>query len=169
MIASTTGASPATLYLGFGVLCGLGAGFAYNAVMSTMSLWFPDKQGLISGILLMGFGLSSFIIGKVFAAVTPSDGTDKWQSTFRVLGIIIVIVMVICSFFFVKPEAGYNPGAGAAQKKAVREPACEVNTGKMQPCRHSGSTTSGYSGKCCRSCTGFPGKWYRKPGWYYGI
>ena len=99
--------------------------------MSTMSLWFPDKQGLISGILLMGFGLSSFIIGKVFAAVTPSDGTDKWQATFRVLGIIIVIVMVICSFFFVKPEAGYNPGAGSAKAKAVREPACEVNTGKM--------------------------------------
>ena len=82
-------------------------------------------------ILLMGFGLSSFIIGKVFAAVTPSDGTDKWQATFRVLGIIIVIVMVICSFFFVKPEAGYNPGAGSAKAKAVREPACEVNTGKM--------------------------------------
>ena len=131
MLASTTGASPATLYLGFGILCGLGAGFAYNAVMSTMSLWFPDKQGLISGVLLMGFGLSSFIIGKVFAAVTPSDGTDKWQATFRVLGIIIVIVMVICSFFFVKPEAGYNPGAGSAKAKAVREPACEVNTGKM--------------------------------------
>ena len=53
MLASTTGASPATLYLGFGILCGLGAGFAYNAVMSTMSLWFPDKQGLISGILLI--------------------------------------------------------------------------------------------------------------------
>ena len=127
MLASTTGASPATLYLGFGILCGLGAGFAYNAVMSTMSLWFPDKQGLISGILLMGFGLSSFIIGKVFAAVTPSDGTDKWQATFRVLGIIIVIVMVICSFFFVKPEAGYNPGAGSAKAKAVREPAILVS------------------------------------------
>ena len=167
MLASTTGASPATLYLGFGILCGLGAGFAYNAVMSTMSLWFPDKQGLISGILLMGFGLSSFIIGKVFAAVTPSDGTDKWQATFRVLGIIIVIVMVICSFFFVKPEAGYNPGAGSAKAKAVREPACEVNTGK------NGNYADvlvllylGNSGKCCRSCTGFPGKWYCKSGWY---
>ena len=103
----------------------------------------PGQTGLISGILLMGFGLSSFIIGKVFAAVTPSDGTDKWQETFRILGIIIVVVMVICSFFFVKPEAGYNPGAASAQKKAVREPACEVNTGKMAMMRHSGFTISG--------------------------
>ena len=131
LVASMTGASPVMLYLGFGILCGLGAGFAYNAVMSTMSQWFPDKQGLISGILLMGFGLSSFIIGKVYAAVTPSDGTDAWHGTFRILGIVIIIVMVICSFFFVKPEPGYNPGGTAVKKKEVREPACEVNTGKM--------------------------------------
>ncbi len=131
MVASTTGASPVMLYLGFGVLCGLGAGFAYNAVMSTMSQWFPDKQGLISGVLLMGFGLSSFIIGKVFAAVTPSDGTDAWQTTYRILGIVIVIVMAICCFFFVKPGPGYNPGGDSAAKKEVRQPACEVNTGQM--------------------------------------
>ena len=40
MIASMTGDSPILLYLGFGILCGLGAGFAYNAVMGTMSAWF---------------------------------------------------------------------------------------------------------------------------------
>ena len=130
LIAGMTGASPAMLYVGFGVLCGLGAGFAYNAVMSTMSAWFPDKQGLISGILLMGFGLSAFIVGKVFAAVTPTDGSDAWQSTFRVLGIIIVIVMVICSFFFVKPGADFKPPV-AAKKKETREPACDINTGAM--------------------------------------
>ena len=130
LIAGLTGTSPAMLYVGFGVLCGLGAGFAYNAVMSTMSAWFPDKQGLISGILLMGFGLSAFIVGKVFAAVTPTDGSDAWQSTFKVLGIIIVIVMVICSFFFVKPGADFKPPV-AAKKKETREPACDINTGAM--------------------------------------
>ena len=108
MIASKTGETPAMLYLGFGVLCGLGSGFAYNAVMSTISRWFPDKQGMISGILLMGFGLSSFIVGKVYTAVTPSDGSDTWQATFRIMGIIIVIILVICSFFVVRPPEGYR-------------------------------------------------------------
>jgi len=130
LIAGMTGTSPAMLYLGFGVLCGLGAGFAYNAVMSTMSAWFPDKQGLISGILLMGFGLSAFIVGKVFAAVTPSDGSNAWQATFRVLGIIIVIVMVVCCFFFVKPGADFKPPA-AAEKKVMREPASDINSAAM--------------------------------------
>lgn len=59
------------LYIGYGVFAGFASGLAYNAVMSTMSKWFPDKQGLISGILLMGFGLGSFIIGKVYQAYTP--------------------------------------------------------------------------------------------------
>ncbi|MCI8991891.1 MAG: OFA family MFS transporter [Eubacterium sp.] len=130
LLAGTTGASPAMLYVGFGVLCGLGAGFAYNAVMSTMSMWFPDKQGLISGILLMGFGLSAFIIGKVFAAVTPSDGSDTWHTTFRVLGIIIVVVMAVCSFFFVKPGADFTPPV-TAKRKEVREPASDINSGAM--------------------------------------
>lgn len=130
MIAGSTGASPVLLYLGFGVFCGLGAGFAYNAVMSTMSAWFPDKQGLISGILLMGFGLSSFIIGKVFAAVTPSDGSDTWQTTFRILAVIILVVMVVCSFFFVKPGDDFVPPA-SAKKKEVRAPALDINAGQM--------------------------------------
>lgn len=130
MVASLTKESPAMLYLGFGVLCGLGSGFAYNAVMGTICAWFPDKQGLISGILLMGFGLSSFIIGKIFAATTPSDGTDNWCGTFRIFGIIIFVVMIVASFFFVKPGADFVPPT-AGKNKVVREPACDVNTGKM--------------------------------------
>lgn len=101
--ASFTTESILMLYFGFGVLCGLGAGVAYNAVMSTVSAWFPDKQGFISGVLLMGFGLSSFLVGKIYAAVTPSDGSDGWKMTFRIMGMIILVVLTICSFFFEKP------------------------------------------------------------------
>lgn len=129
-IASLTGDSPVLLYIGFGVICGLGAGFAYNTVLSTMSQWFPDKQGLISGILLMGFGLSSFIIGKVYAAVTPSDGSDQWKMTFRILGIVVLVVMLICFNFFVKPSEDYKV-PGAAAKKVVKEPALDIPPTQM--------------------------------------
>ncbi len=129
-IASLTGDSPALLYIGFGVVCGLGAGFAYNTVLSTMSQWFPDKQGLISGILLMGFGLSSFIIGKVYAAVTPSDGSDQWKMTFRILGIVVLVVMLACFNFFVKPSEDYKV-PGAAAKKVVRESALDIPPTQM--------------------------------------
>lgn len=131
LVAAATNGSPILLYLGFGVLCGLGAGFAYNAVMSTMSSWFPDKQGLISGILLMGFGLSSFIVGKVFAAVAPPDASvASWRNAFRVMAVVIFVIMVVCSFFFVKPGEDFVPPA-AAKKKVVREPASDINSAQM--------------------------------------
>lgn len=128
LTASLTGASPAMLYLGFGILCGLGAGFAYNAVMSTMSAWFPDRQGLISGLLMMGFGLSAFLVGKVFVAVNPPTGDDSWKLTFRVLGMVIAVVFVAASFFFVRPGRDFVPPA-AAKKKAVRQPALDLPLG----------------------------------------
>lgn len=130
MVASLTGESPAMLYLGFGVICGLGSGFAYNAIMSTMSQWFPDKQGLISGIMLMGFGLSAFIVGKLYAFVTPTDGTDGWKMTFRLMGVIVCVIMIVCGLIFSKPKAGFVPPA-AASKKVVREPASDIPSGQM--------------------------------------
>ncbi len=129
LLASVTN-GVALLYVGFGVLGGLGSGFAYNAVMSTMSQWFPDKQGLISGILLMGFGLSSFIVGKLFVAVTPAADPTAWRTTFRVMAVVICVILVVCSFFFVKPGPDFVPPA-AANKKAVREPALDINSGAM--------------------------------------
>ncbi|WP_044936476.1 MFS transporter [Pseudobutyrivibrio sp. LB2011] len=90
------------LYLGFGVLAGLGAGFSYNAVMGSVTKWFPDKKGLISGILLMGFGIGAFIIGKVYAALLSSYG---WRVEFKALGIIVFAVIFIGAFIVRKPTA----------------------------------------------------------------
>ena len=103
--------SPLTLYLGFGVLCGLGSGLSYNAVMSTMVRWFPDKPGLISGVLLMGFGGGSFLIGKLYQAWTPAD-VGGWRISFLVLGAVCFVVLAVCSFFFVAPGADFTAPAG---------------------------------------------------------
>ena len=128
-IASKTDGSPLPLYLGLGA-CGAGSGMAYNATMGTVCAWFPDMQGTISGILLMGFGFSSFIIGKIFAAVTPSDGSTTWCHTFFVLGVIVCIVLLVCAFFMNKPGADFKPSVPRKQK-TVREPASDIGTAVM--------------------------------------
>ena len=111
--------SLAMLYIGFGVLCGLSSGLCYNAVMSTMVRWFPDRPGLISGVLLMGFGGGSFIIGKLYQAWTPVE-IGGWRASFLVMGIIIFVVLAICSFFFVAPGADFVAPAAKNGKAAVK-------------------------------------------------
>lgn len=121
--------SPLTLYLGFGLLCGLASGLAYNGVMSTMVKWFPDKPGLISGVLLMGFGGGSFLIGKLYQAWTPA-GIGGWRTSFVVLGIICCVVLAVCSFFFVAPGADFTVPAGKGGR-AVAVPREDIKPAVM--------------------------------------
>ena len=122
--------SLAMLYIGFGVLCGLSSGLCYNAVMSTMVRWFPDRPGLISGVLLMGFGGGSFIIGKLYQAWTPAE-IGGWRTSFLVMGIIIFVVLAICSFFFVAPGADFVAPAAKNGKAAVKTAGKEYKSLEM--------------------------------------
>ena len=118
------------LYFSFGVLCGLASGIAYNAVMSTISLWFVDKQGLISGVLLMGFGISSFVFGKVFAIIAPADGGEAWRGLFKIFAVVFAIILVVCSSFVVYPPKSYRPEK-EREKRNVRKPAIEASSKEM--------------------------------------
>ena len=104
------------LYISFGFLCGLASGLSYNAVMSTMVRRFPDKPGLISGILLMGFGGGSFLIGKLYQAWTPAE-IGGWRQSFLMMGIVIAAVFAVCSLFFVAPEG--DPAAAGKHNTAA--------------------------------------------------
>lgn len=117
------------LYIGFGVLAGFGSGFAYNAVMTFVGKWFPDRQGLISGILLMGFGIGAFIIGKVYTALTPSDGGPAWRTSFLILGIITAVIVAAAMFFIYAPPVDWQAPVSkkATAKKAVQSYE-EINT-----------------------------------------
>ena len=130
LVTSMTGNSIGLLYIGFGLIAGFAAGMIYNSVMSALSAWYSDKQGFISGLMMMGFGISSFIIGKVYAAVTPSDGSDTWKITFRFMAIVILVIMLICTIIIKSPGKDYVPPK-SLRKKAMREPALEIGPGKM--------------------------------------
>lgn len=105
-----------TLYVGFGLLGGFASGLAYNAVMSTMMAWFPDKSGLISGVLLMGFGIGSFIVGKVYQAFTP-DRIGGWRVSFKVFAVILCLVMLVCGCLMRRPDPDFQK-TFAVKKKA---------------------------------------------------
>ena len=64
------------LYLGYGVLGGVGLGLGYVSPVSTLLRWFPDRRGMASGMAIMGFGggaiiaapLSNMLLRRFFVA-----------------------------------------------------------------------------------------------------
>lgn len=53
------------LYVTYGLIAGLGGGFAYVTPIATLIRWFPDKRGLVTGLAIMGYGLGSFIMSNI--------------------------------------------------------------------------------------------------------
>ena len=107
------GGSLAMLYIFYGMFGGGGVGFAYNGIIGTINKWFPDKIGLASGIMLMGFGLGGLLLGSVVNSMIGSIGI---LPTFRRLAIMITVVCVIASFIIKQatPEEVADYEAAAA-------------------------------------------------------
>lgn len=110
------------LYIGYGVLGGAASGLAYNSVLSVVPRWFPAKQGLISGMLLMGFGASSLLIGTAFTALTPA-AVGAWRASIQVMGALMSALLLVGAFLLRLPREGELPAAatGAAGEQGSVE------------------------------------------------
>ena len=91
------------LYISYGILAGIGIGIAYNVVIATVSAWFPDKKGLCSGCLMMGFGASALLLGN--AADTMFRSSLGWRTTFIILGSAICLFIVMSALLLKKPDS----------------------------------------------------------------
>ncbi len=109
------------LILGYGIISGLGLGFAYGCTISNSVKFFPDKRGLIGGITTACYGLSSVILPPIATALIGAFGISN---TFKILGIAFGIIVCGASLFVKKcPENyqpdGWNPPQQAAGVAAV--------------------------------------------------
>ena len=120
LTASLSSSSIWVLYLTYGVLAGLGIGIAYNVVIATVSAWFPDKKGLCSGCLMMGFGASALILGN--AANSLFNSPLGWRTTYMLLGATICVVLVLAAFLLRKPGQGVT----LPQPKAAKATGTEI-------------------------------------------
>lgn len=119
------------LYVGFGILGGFASGLSYNAVIGTVLKWFPDRQGIVSGLLLMGFGIGSFLIGKVYAAIL-SAGLADWRQVFRLFGGIVCLVLVLAGAFIQKPGKDFSvPNRPSKNENLQKKQVAEINTVTM--------------------------------------
>jgi len=134
------------LYLTYGVVGGLGLGLGYITPVAAVTKWFPDKRGLGSGMVVMGFGLGAFFFSNImksvpsFAAASREaasvlagrgvgqtatlspDGVSAVMSAFLVSGIVFALLGGLCAAQLRNPPAGYTrPGAVATAAASGRD------------------------------------------------
>ncbi|MHA1730650.1 MAG: OFA family MFS transporter [Promethearchaeota archaeon] len=117
------------ILLTYGVLFGIGIGFAYVCPIACAAKWFPDKKGLINGIAVAGFGAGAFIFNKVMtyfvnpgnttATVLGSDGKYYFAADssvvaavpglFILLGVVYGAMIIAGSLSLKNPPEGYIP------------------------------------------------------------
>lgn len=110
------------LYLGYGLLGGIGLGLGYIAPVSTLVKWFPDRPGMATGLAIMGFG-GGALIGAPLAEelmrhFAGPGGVGAWQALLVMAGIYVCFMAFAAWLVKVPPEdwkpAGYVPKATAA-------------------------------------------------------
>ena len=97
-----SGNSIITLYLGYGLLAGAGIGFTYNCIITTVSSWYPDKKGFCSGVLLMCFGGSTLVVGKISGILMEMESVG-WRTTYLFIAVLTAAVIVVASLIIKVP------------------------------------------------------------------
>ena len=105
--------SAAPAIIGFGVLAGMGLGLGYASATPAAVKWFPpEKKGLITGLVVAGFGLAPVYIAPLSKTLLADHGIS---GSFRILGIVFLVTTVTLSQFIRNPVASAaKPTAGAA-------------------------------------------------------
>jgi OFA family oxalate/formate antiporter-like MFS transporter len=115
------------LYLTYGVIGGIGLGFAYIVPISVLVKWFPDRRGLMTGIAVGGFGAGALITAPVATRLIQSVGV---LHTFAYIGIAFLIVTVAAGYFMQNPPDGWQPeGWTPKQKELVQKSAKDFTLG----------------------------------------
>lgn len=113
------------MWLGSGVIGGIGLGLGYISPVSTLIKWFPDRRGMATGMAIMGFGggamIGSPLATKLMTYFATPSSVGVWQ-TFVALAAIYFLFMLCGSLGYRVPPLGWKPAnwiPPATQKNAM--------------------------------------------------
>jgi len=115
---------PLLLFVGLGILCGIGCGIGYIAPVSTLVKWFPDRLGMATGFAIMGFGGGAFLGGYAIVFLVEQVGVAN--TLFVLSGVYFAVMMAGAQLLRPPPEG--EPGdtravtANLTRSEAVRTP-----------------------------------------------
>lgn len=107
-VAMSTNSLP-LFYIGFGVVGGIGLGLGYVTPVATVSKWFPDKKGLITGMVVMGFGLGALAMSKGIAPVFMHLGDGDMVKVFFYIALALMFCGISAGLCMKNPPIGFVP------------------------------------------------------------
>lgn len=113
------------MWIGSGVIGGIGLGLGYISPVSTLIKWFPDKRGMATGMAIMGFGGGAMVGAPLAAALmghfSSPTSVGVWQS-FVVMAAIYFVFMIGGALLYRVPPTGWKPEGwtAPAKKPAMR-------------------------------------------------
>ncbi|MEI7458676.1 MAG: OFA family MFS transporter [Pirellula sp.] len=113
------------VWIGAGVIGGIGLGLGYISPVSTLIKWFPDRRGMATGLAIMGFGggamIGSPLADRLMKYFATEHSIGVWE-TFVVLALIYLAYMLLGAFAYRVPPEGWRP-AGWQPPSAAGEAA----------------------------------------------
>lgn len=118
---------PVLVFLGMGIISGIGCGLGYISPVSTLVRWFPDRRGMATGMAIMGFGGGAFIAGYLNVFLIDRVGI---ASTVMMLGAAYLMIMLIGSSLLASPPDGWTPAGWTvtAEMRAKKPAVFDTNS-----------------------------------------
>jgi MFS family permease len=113
------------LYLGYGVLGGIGLGLGYISPVSTLIKWFPDRPGMATGLAIMGFGGGAMIgspLSQMLMNHYRTPTSVGVAETFATLGVVYFAFMMFGVLTVRLPAPGWRPPGAVARLRVPASP-----------------------------------------------
>jgi MFS family permease len=100
------------MWLGSGVIGGIGLGLGYISPVSTLIKWFPDRRGMATGMAIMGFGggavIGSPLANELMKHFASAESVGVWQ-TFLTMAAVYFVFMMAGALAYRVPATGWKP------------------------------------------------------------
>jgi OFA family oxalate/formate antiporter-like MFS transporter len=127
----TTASAPWLIWVTYGGLGGLGMGLNYSTTIACAQKWYPDKRGLITGVIVSALGFGGVIFTPLVEWIIHSFGNgiagQGELMSFKILALIFAVVCTVGGWFIQNPPADYSP-AGWKPKDAASDTAALTPT-----------------------------------------
>lgn len=120
--------SVGAMMLTYGVVLGMGQGLVYGSTVGSSVKFFPDKRGLVGGLVVAFFGLGSVVVPPIASALIARMGVSNAMVS---MGVFATVVVCLCAMLLQKSPDGYAPAGWNPKQETAALPTADKDWRQM--------------------------------------